>query len=87
MQEWVDAFKLKKITPLLDEMGAEGDEDVAAIMDLNTDEVQQLREALPSVKQRKFDKGLAALQQHKAWIRRRLQRCDFLNHYFWTRRV
>ena len=65
MQEWVDAFKLNKLTPMLDEMGAEGDEDVATIMELEAEDLQELRAALPRVKQRKFDKGLTALQQHK----------------------
>ena len=65
MQEWVDAFELNKITPVLNEIGVEGGDDVANVMELDEEELQQLRDALPRFKQRKFNKGLAALQQHK----------------------
>ena len=53
VQEWVDAFKLKKITPMLDEMGAEGDDDdVATILELEADRHAGIAPALPELKQR-----------------------------------
>ena len=64
VQDWVDAFKLQKLTPMLEEMGAEANEEVGIMLELEDEDVQSLRAALPKVKQKKFDKGLLALQQH-----------------------
>ena len=49
---------------MLEEMGAEANEEVGIMLELEDEDMQSLRVALPRVKQKKFDKGLLALQQH-----------------------
>eukprot|EP00937_MAST-01D_sp_MAST-1D-sp2_P003080 g3080.t1 len=62
VQEWLEAHKLQRLAPALEELGAEAGDGVAILMKLGPDDVDSLRSGLPKLKRHEFDSALADLK-------------------------
>ena len=72
------AYGLQFLWPQLEELGAETDDEVEVLLELDDSDMATLREPLPKLKQKKLDKAFAALEQFEQLRNPRVEQTEYL---------